>query len=101
TRAPRHILIVVATLFVLSLLKGVRMPNLWSATHLTFNYSHGFIRRGLVGELIRIVGRGGRLYNYYLFAAGSFALLVAVAAVLAHVVRRALRTDGGDRGLQG
>ena len=50
----RHFAIVAWLVFAVSLLKGLRMPSSWSATHMTFNYSQGFIRRGLVGEVIRL-----------------------------------------------
>jgi len=96
TRAPRHILIVVATLFVLSLLKGVRMPNLWSATHMTFNYSHGFIRRGLFGQILRLGGRA--IYKYNSLALLAVILFVLAWAAIARLVRRTLDADGGDLG---
>jgi hypothetical protein len=60
----RHFAIVAWLVFAVSLLKGLRMPSSWSATHMTFNYSHGFIRRGLIGEVLRLVG-GARPYNNY------------------------------------
>jgi hypothetical protein len=62
-RTPLHISIIVAGVFAVSLLKGLRMPNLWSATHMTFNYTQGFIRRGLFGQVLRAVGGRG-IYHY-------------------------------------
>src|SRR4051812_36450618 len=100
-RSWRPFVVVAWLVFAVALLKGLRMPSLWAATHLTFNYSHGFIRRGLIGELIRVLGRGGRLYNYAFLAGTSIVLLVAVAVVLGLVIRKALRADRGDVGLQG
>src|SRR6185295_18674511 len=100
-RLSRPFAVVVWLTFAIALLKGLCMPSLWAATHLTFNYSHGFIRRGLIGELIRTIGRGGRLYNYYFLAAASIVMLVVVAVVLGLVIRKALRSDAGDMGLRG
>jgi hypothetical protein len=94
---PLWILIVIAGVFGVSLLKGLRMPNLWSATHMTFNYSQGFIRRGLFGQILRLGGRAAYRYNSLaLLAVILFALAVLA---MARLVRRTLATDGGDRGL--
>lgn len=95
----RHVRIIIGLVFAVSILKGLRMPNLWAATHMTFNYSHGFIRRGLVGQVIRFLG--ARHYNYNLFAFASFALLILVAAVMGRLIKRMLETDAGDLALQG
>jgi len=51
-----HVRFVIALVFAVSLLKGARMPSLWAATHMTFNYSQGFIRRGLFGQVLRVFG---------------------------------------------
>jgi hypothetical protein len=96
TRTPGHILTVVAVLFVVSLLKGLRMPNLWSTTHMTFNYSHGFIRRGLFGQVLRLGGRA--IYKYNSLALLAVILFVLAWAAIARLVRRTLDADGGDRG---
>ncbi|HET6149565.1 MAG TPA: hypothetical protein VFH68_18655 [Polyangia bacterium] len=96
TRAPLPVLILVAALFVLSLLKGLRMPNLWSATHMTFNYSQGFIRRGLFGQILRLGGRA--IYKYDSLALLAAILFVIAWAAIARLVRRALDTDGSDPG---
>ncbi|MCV6639138.1 hypothetical protein [Candidatus Albibeggiatoa sp. nov. NOAA] len=40
------------TILFLSILKGIRFPNTWSYTHFLFDYSFGFIKRGIVGEAI-------------------------------------------------
>jgi hypothetical protein len=97
---PGYQLIIVALIFAASLLKGLRMPNLWAATHMTFNYSHGFVRRGLVGQVLRLIG-GGRIYRYNLLALVAVIIFVVVAAVMWRLIRRTLDTDGGDVGLLG
>ena len=83
-------------MFAVSLLKGLRMPNLWSATHMTFNYSQGFIRRGLFGQMLRLFGPAIYRYNFMaLLAVILFALAVLATARL---VRRTLAADAGDIG---
>jgi hypothetical protein len=42
---------VIAILF-LSILRGIRSPNLWSYSHYLFNYDFGFVKRGFIGEII-------------------------------------------------
>ena len=42
---------VFAILF-LSILRGIRFPNIWSYSHFLLNYDLGFIKRGLIGEII-------------------------------------------------
>lgn len=36
-------------------LSSIRWPNLWAVTQLLFDYSNGFIKRGLVGQLLEIL----------------------------------------------
>jgi hypothetical protein len=89
----KHFWVIASVIFAISVLKGLRLPNLWVATHMTFNYSQGFVRRGLIGELLWLLG-GGRLYNYNFVVAWSYAFLVAVAVALALLLRKILRKDG-------
>ena len=96
---PRHISAIIAGVFAVSLLKGLRMPNLWSTTHMTFNYSRGFIRRGLFGEGLRLFG-SARVYRYNVLALLAVIMFVLAALATIRLVRRMLATDGGDRGLQ-
>jgi len=82
-------------LFALSFLKGFRLPSLWCATHFTFNYSQGFVRRGLVGELARRIG-GDDVYKYDVFTAFSFFVMSALIVLFALAARRALRARSRD-----
>lgn len=75
------------------------MPNLWSTTHMTFNYSQGFIRRGLFGEVLRLVG-SARVYRYNVLALVAVVLFLLAAAATIRLIRCVLASDGGDRGLQ-
>ena len=97
-RTPLHISVIVAGVFAVSLLKGLRMPNLWSATHMTFNYTQGFIRRGLFGQVLRAVGGRG-VYRYDTLALIAVVMFVLAVLAMARLTRRMLATDGGDRGL--
>ena len=96
---PRHFAFIASFVFVVSVLKGLRMPNLWSATHMTFNYSQGFIRRGLVGEILRTVG-GQHPYNYNRLALIAGLMFVALAVAVVLLIKRALATDPEDLGFK-
>ena len=98
SRSPVHILVIVAAVFAVSLLKGLRMPNLWSATHMTFNYTQGFIRRGLFGQVLRLLG-GRSIYHYNKLALIAVVLFALAVLAMARLTRRMLATDGGDRGV--
>jgi hypothetical protein len=41
---------------VLSLLRGVRSPNLWSAMHYQLDYSMGFLKRAFAGQVLSLMG---------------------------------------------
>lgn len=92
---PRMFPVVAGLLVAVSLIKGLRMPGQWAATHMTFNYEHGFVRRGLVGELLRLVS-GGRAFKYYLLASLAIATFLAAAALMARAVRRAVKEGPSD-----
>jgi hypothetical protein len=83
----------------ITLLKGLRMPSAWVATHLTFNYSQGFVRRGLVGEVLyRLHGCGGP-QHYNGLAVFAIAWFVLVVGATGWLMRRALAAGRGDLGL--
>ena len=44
--------VVALAIFLISILRGIRFPNLWSYSHYLFNYEYGFVKRGLLGTLI-------------------------------------------------
>jgi hypothetical protein len=69
---------------VLALLKGLRMPNRWAATHYLFNYQSGFIKRALWGETLWRLFGGWTSKYFFLAAVGLavFALLVVLLLVL-------------------
>lgn len=94
-----HIRFLIGLVFGLSLLKGLRMPNLWAVTHMTFNYSKGFIRRGFFGQVLWVFGED-RITHYRFLALCAAILFVLAASALAVLIRRMLASDREDRGLQ-
>jgi len=62
----------------LSLLKGLRLPNRWSATQSQIDYSQGFVKRGFFGAFV--TGPLG-LGHYARFAVVSFLLLGVLIAM--------------------
>ncbi len=86
-------------IFFITWLKGFRFPNLWGATHFAFNYSQGFVRRGLVGEIARRIG-GDSVFRYNTFVVFAFTVFFIVTACLVLAIRRALLSDPRDLGLK-
>jgi len=68
-------------LLAYSVLRGLRAPNLWAATHALFNYDQGFTRRGLLGAVLRLID-APIVYTYSFFFWLSAALLAANVALL-------------------
>ena len=93
--SERAFAVIVWIVSSLTFLKGFRFPSLWCATHFTFNYSQGFVRRGLVGELARRIG-GDDVYKYNVFLGLSFVIFGAVATLLCVGVQRVLREHPGN-----
>jgi len=83
-------------LWALALGKGLREPNTWAYTQAQLDYRFGFIRRGLLGELL---GHPLGLNHYGHFAVLSTALLLVLfglLALLAHRSRLARWTPPGE-----
>ena len=77
----------------IAICKGLRFPNLWSATQAQIDYRHGFVKRGLFGEVVTaILG----LNHYARFAMFSFLALAIVLLLLVGFVRRSgiMRSSG-------
>ncbi len=90
---------VVVAVFFLTWLKGFRFPNLWAATHFAFNYSQGFVRRGLVGEVARQL-LGERAFSYNTFVIFALGVFMLVCFALGRLILRALRSDAEDLALK-
>jgi hypothetical protein len=91
--------VLLATVFVITFFKGFRLPSLWPATHFAFNYSFGFVRRGLVGEVARRLF-GNDVYKYHNFLAFALGSMAVLAVLLAQAIIRALRLNPNDWGLR-
>jgi hypothetical protein len=52
----RLLQIVALFVLLLGLLKGAAFPHHWAATHLLFDYDQGFVKRALLGSLIKATG---------------------------------------------
>jgi len=73
-------------------LSGVRWPGLWSMTFLLLDYSDGFIKRGLFGELLSHLL--GERIAYANLAAVSFVVSGLCLVLLVRMVRRLGADDG-------
>jgi hypothetical protein len=76
----------------LSVLKGIRLPNLYATTQFYFNYSEGFVRRALVGEIVHLID-APFMYRYWFVCVISFALLALNVWLLWRVVQDLLKRD--------
>jgi len=80
--------VIVSALLVIALLKGARWPSRWAATHWLFDYSHGFVRRGLVGQVLHAV-TGSLFFHYRALALLCLVVLVLDVAAIVVLARRA------------
>jgi hypothetical protein len=69
---------------VVAVLKGLRLPYLWSATQAQIDYRYGFLRRGLFGEACRQLHIP--IFRYGVFSILSFLLLGCFLLLLARSV---------------
>jgi hypothetical protein len=77
----------------LAVLKGLRLPGSWAATQASFDYGHGFIKRGLFGAVMRLLDI--QIAHYQVFVTVSAVTLAAFFAVLmVWVVRSSVRRLG-------
>src|SRR5688572_26778481 len=83
----RFMFILTLVLLLHGVLRGIRTPNLWSATHFLFNYDFGFVRRGLAGALISLASLP-YLYTYQFFFYSSLAVLGGNVLLLWVVARK-------------
>lgn len=99
TAYKRAFVAICVAVFALAFLKGFRLPSLWAATHFAFNYSQGFVRRGLVGEIARHVF-GDLAYKYNAFVVFAFVIFALTWAVLFMLMGKALRVHRREVGLR-
>ena len=77
---------VILAIFFLSILRGIRFPNIWSYSHFLFNYDFGFTKRGLIGEIISQVNNP-YLISYEFFFIFSLAIFAINVILLSIVIR--------------
>ncbi len=51
-RGISFLFIIAILALLLGILSGLRWPNIWAMTHYLFDYSSGFTKRGLIGEIL-------------------------------------------------
>jgi hypothetical protein len=76
--------------------KGIRLPNAWSYTQAQMDYSVGFMRRGLFGEVLGHALQLNRYTNFAIVSTLLLLLLYGALALLAHRSRLAARTPPGE-----
>lgn len=73
--------------FVNSILRGIRTPGRWAATHFLFNYDMGFCKRALLGTLAATLDQPFA-YHYPFFFWFAVVVFVADALLLVALVKR-------------
>jgi hypothetical protein len=73
--------------FAVALLKGWRLPILWAATQAQVDYSQGFVKRGLLGEVAHLLHLP--LGRYLVFYAVSYLLFVLLVLLMLRLIERA------------
>jgi hypothetical protein len=81
------VLIAALVLLANSVLRGLRLPGYWAATHLLFNYQFGFSKRGLMGSLIAYL-HSPFFYSYRFCVLESAVFLAANLVLLAMLIKR-------------
>ncbi len=87
----RFWLFFIALLALLAALKGFHLPGEWPLTESLVDYSHGFVKRGLLGTVLGAIGISQR-HSLSLFYFAELSLLLALLGGLAHrsgLIRRA------------
>lgn len=82
----RLFLCITLPLAIITFLRAVRAPNLWSATQSTWSYQFGFIRRGLMGTLLSLSENISYTHFFYL---ASTLLALGLITLLFHSARLA------------
>ena len=85
---------VVTLLFIDSVLRGIRTPGRWAATHLLFNYDFGFTKRALLGSVVEALNIPA-LYHYDFFFWFSLQIFIADALLLLSLLKNTLDINHG------
>ncbi len=84
----------IAIIVVFSIMRGIRYPNLWVYTQFLFNYETGFVKRGMLGELMRLMG-GEYFLSYQFFMQFSFAISAVNTLLVLVLLRRFIMSHNG------
>ena len=82
----KRLYIASVVILVLTALRGIRFPNLWSYSHFLFDYEFGFVRRGLIGSVLDLFDSAW-LYSYGFFFIISMAISIANLVLLSLTFR--------------
>ncbi len=77
---------VVAAIALLSVLRGVRFPNIWTYSHFLFTYEYGFTKRGLLGAAFDALGHPV-FRSYDFFAVFASVILVANLVLILRLLK--------------
>ena len=88
---------VAISIFLISILRGIRYPNLWAYSHYLFNYDYGFVKRGLIGTIVAHLPPF--FSSYTAFALFSIAIFVINMTLLGLLIARMI--DGETPALTG
>ncbi len=83
--------LLVGTALIVGVLAGLRPPGRWAATHLVFDYELGFIKRGLVGQVLSLLV-GGEV-EYLEIVISSAVMLSIWIFLLVYLIVKLGRSD--------
>ncbi len=90
--SPRWLCFFTSCLLLFSVLRGIRFPGAWTATHYLFNYSFGFTKRALIGSLFDFLGWPS-LFQYPTHVFIASALLIANVVLLLQILRQWVESE--------
>lgn len=81
-RLCKQLFIVSTVILLMTVLRGIRFPNIWSYSHFLFDYEFGFMRRGFIGAVLGFF-ENNDLYSYDFFLLISSLIFCANLLLLA------------------
>ncbi len=91
-RFKKQLLIVCIIILVMTILRGLRFPNIWSYSHMFFDYEFGFMRRGLIGAILSLIDKP-MLYTYASHFYLSLIILLSNVVFLSLTFRDFIRSN--------
>lgn len=90
--------IVITAILLITMLKGIRFPNMWSYSHFLFNYDHGFVKRGLIGAIMGLFN-SPFLISYEFFFLFSIIIFIINIVLLCLLIRDMTDSQNNISGL--